>query len=255
MSSRAEQKQRLKEERLKAEQAERAAATRKRRLGILGGVAGIALIAVVAALVITGGNKDEVAPASNTADLFEGIPQKGLTIGNPDAPVEVEEFLDLQCPVCKAFSENGLDVLINDYVRTGKVKLTMRPIAILGQDSQRAAETVLSASRQDLAWNFAETFYANQGPENSGYVTDSFLDDVAKQTKGLDAQRTLSGRNANEVKSAYDATAQRMQELGVNSTPSFFATVGKGKPQPLNISANDPASVTAALDPITQGAN
>src|SRR5205823_2394697 len=156
------------------------------------------------------------------------------------------------CPVCKAFSENGLDVLVNDYVKTGKVKLVMRPINIIGDDSVVAAQTALSAGTQNKAWNYAETFYANQGVERSGYVTDSFLDKIAKKTAGLDAKKTLSGRNADAIAKQFDDTADRAQSLGINSTPSFVATVGNGKPQVLNVQVGDPASVNAALDPVVK---
>ncbi len=251
MSSRAEQKQRLKQERLEAEAAERARAARKRRLGVLGGLAVLAVAIVVVVLVVSGGGSkgDGVKETANVS-LFEGIPQSGVTLGQPDAPVTVEEYLDLQCPVCMRFSQSGLDVLVNDYVKTGKVKLVMRPINIIGDDSVTAALTVLSAAKQDKAWPFAETFYANQGVENSGYVTDAFLDKIAKATPGLDAKAALSGRNADAVVKQFDATAERSQVLGVNGTPTFVATKGGGKPKTLDIQASNPSSVNTALDPI-----
>ncbi len=248
MSSRSEQKQRAREERLAAEQAERAKALRTRRLAVLGGVVVLVLAAVVIALTVTGGSKDEPVKKAQSTSLFAGIPQSGLTLGNPKAPATVEEYLDLQCPICKQFSEQGLETLVNDYVRTGKVKLVMRPIAILGEDSVPAAQTAIAAGRQGKAWDFTETFYANQGVENSGYVTDAFLDDVAKQVSGLDAAKALSSRNSAQVKASFTAVAARQAKFGINSTPSFlFAR--RGKPATaLSIQVGDPNSVKSALD-------
>lgn len=247
MSSRVEQKERARAERLRAEQAEHARAARNRRLGILGAVAVVAVAAVVIALAVSGGGKDPVK-ASKSTSLFAGIPQQGLTLGNPQAPATVEEYLDLQCPVCKDFSESELPTIVNEYVRTGKVKLVMRPIAILGPDSEPAAKTAIAAGQQGKAWDFAETFYANQGVEGSGYVTDEFLTKVASQVGGLDAAKTLASRNSAQVKTAYDETAARMTKLGVNATPTLEFSRKGGKPQELPIQVGNPATVTSALN-------
>lgn len=247
MSSRVEQKERARAERLRAEQAEHAKVARNRRLGILGAVVVIAVAAVVIALAVSGGGKEPVK-ASSATSLFAGIPQQGLTLGDPQAPATVEEYLDLQCPVCKTFSESNLPTLVNDYVRTGKVKLVMRPITIIGPDSEPAAKTAIAAGQQGKAWDFTETFYANQGPEGSGYVTDEFLQKVASQVDGVDAAKALSSRNSAQVKAAYDQTAARASKLGVSGTPTLFFTGKGGKPQKLPIQVGDPASVTSALN-------
>ena len=111
-------------------------------------------------------------------------------LGDPDAPITVTEYVDLQCPVCASAAKETLPTLIDDYVRTGKVKLQARTLSFLGPDSVRAAQVAAGAERQGRLWAFLETFYAAQGPENSGYVTDDFLREVA-QAAGVDADKAL----------------------------------------------------------------
>ena len=107
-------------------------------------------------------------------------------LGIPDAPVTVTEYVDLQCPICAEASKQTLPTLIDDYVKTGKVKLQARTLSFLGPDSIRAAKVAAGAEQQGRLWAFLETFYASQGPENSGYVTDDFLREVAAAA-GVDA--------------------------------------------------------------------
>src|SRR5262245_58440226 len=90
-----------------------------RRLAILGGLIAIAVAVVIVAVLGSGGSKPAVKPAKTTTAkngttqsavdaLFAGIPQKGLELGNPEAPATIEEFVDPQCPFCAEFSRNVL---------------------------------------------------------------------------------------------------------------------------------------------------
>ena len=121
------------------------------------------------------------SPASPSATACSAI---------PNAKVTVTEFLDLQCPICAEASKQTLPTLINDYVRTGKVKLQARTLHFIGPDSTKAARAAAAAQEQGKLWPFVEAFYAAQGAENSGYVTDGFLREVA-DAAGLDADKLL----------------------------------------------------------------
>ena len=123
-------------ERQAAEAAEAARATRRRRLGLLGGAAALAAIVVAVAAIASssgGAAAPKVKPVESS--LLAGIPERNGVLGDPNAKVTVTEFLDLQCPICAEASKQTLPTLINDYVRTGKVKLQARTLHFIGPDS------------------------------------------------------------------------------------------------------------------------
>jgi protein-disulfide isomerase len=215
-------------ERQAREAAERARATRKRRLFQLGGALGLAAIVLIAAIAISssGGSKS----AAPSPDLLAGISEHNGVLGDPKAPVTVTEFVDLQCPICAKASQTVVPSVINDYVRPGDVKLQARTLSFIGPDSVRAARVAAGAEKQGRLWPFLETFYAKQGPENSGYVTDDFLRSVASAS-GVDASKALTFADGSTSQTPLARANAEAQKLGINGTPTFVVQRGNGKPQ------------------------
>ena len=192
--SKRELREQRRAERLAAERAEAVAAARRTRTWRLLAAAGAAAAVVVVAALVSSSSGDRPDPAPVQASaLFAGIPERDGVLGDPNAPLTLTEYVDLQCPVCASASRETLPALVRDYVRTGKVKLEARTLHFLGPDSERAARVAAGAERQGRLWPFLEAFYAAQGAENSGYVTDDFLRSVA-QAAGVDAGRGAAGR-------------------------------------------------------------
>ncbi len=246
MSHRLEKKQAARAARLAAE----AAAERRerlRRLTILAVVVALASAAVAIAIVASSSG-DDAGPATpaEASALFAGIPQDGVTLGDPDAPVALEEFADLQCPFCAQHAQEVLPTLIDEYVRSGQVRLVYRNLAFLGPDSETGATFVAAAAAQDKLWPVVERFYANQGAENSGYVTDAFLDDIAAGVPGLDRDRLEGDRDGAAVDRQLAEARDRASAMAVDSTPSFVVTDRAGREQKL--AATDLDSMRAALD-------
>jgi protein-disulfide isomerase len=230
-------------ERQAAEQAIAARATRRRRLYQLAATLGLAAVVVgVAIAVSSGGNGGTTRSPSQAAALFAGIPEHNGVLGDPNAPVTVTEFVDLQCPICAEASRTLLPSLVRDYVKTGKVKLQARTLQFIGADSVRAARVAAGAERQGRLWPFLEAFYAAQKTENSGYVTDGFLRSVASAA-GVNAGAALAyadGAAAQQPLATANAEASR---LGVTGTPTF--TVARGHGAPKVVSAQDLGSALA----------
>ena len=131
--------------------------------------------------------------------VFKGIPQQGNVLGKASAPVTMVEYVDLQCPVCRAFETEVMPTIIDRYVRTGKVKVEARTIAFIGPDSDRGRRAAIAASRQNRLFDFEQLLYANQGPENGGWLDDSMVTAAAKSIPGLDVQTLLDTRNSASV--------------------------------------------------------
>ena len=236
--------------RREAERAEAARETRRRRVWRLGGVVVLAAAAViVAAAVSSSSGSPEPAPdtGARAAALFSGIPERDGVLGDPDAPLTLTEFVDLQCPFCARVATTTLPTLVDDYVRTGKVKLEARTLHFLGPDSTVAAQVAAGAERQGKLWPFLEVFYANQGQENSGYATDEFLRRVATAA-GVDADEALAQAGGAFAQRRLDRAQDEARELGVDSTPTLVVSGNGREPHVLDADPLDPRSVSAALD-------
>ena len=206
--------------------------TRNRNLLIAaaGAVAVVAVLIVVSVVVSGGGDGGTTTTSGgSTEPLFAGIPQKGAELGSQTAPVTLIQFEDLQCPICRAYQEDGFSGVVDDYVRPGKVKLRFAGLAFLGQDSEKALRYALAAGDQGKLWPYVAALYANQGDENSGWVTDDLLERLAN-ANGLDWGRLQKDAASKAVASQMEATAAQAAQMGVPGTPTFFVQIGNRQP-------------------------
>jgi protein-disulfide isomerase len=229
-----------------------------RRLALLAGAAALAAAIVAVAIVIGQGGADDdesdspPAPPAQQAEeargLFEGIPQDGIALGEPDAPATLIEFADLQCPFCAEFAVQTAPEVIDRYVRDGRLRLELRLLTFLGPDSVRGAQVAHAAALQDRLWPFTELFFQNQGPENSGYATDAFLERLARRTPGLDTERLSADFGNAEVTALARAATRLGDRLGVEGTPTFYVVKDGGAPEPLDVDSLDPGRFIPLLD-------
>lgn len=207
-----------------------AARTRRQRLWILGGV--LALAVVVVAVIAVAGSGGDNKPARRAGEIipgqietnarFAGIPQRGITIGNPNAPVTIVEFADLQCPFCRNYSTTVMPAIVDRYVRPGKLKMEFRNVSFIGNDSLRGAQMAAAASLQNKLWEYVDLFYINQEEENSGYVTDEFLTRIGRAVRGLDVQQAMDDRSLPSVQRALTEAQTEWTVAGFSGTPSFL---------------------------------
>jgi protein-disulfide isomerase len=220
---------------------------RNRNLPIAAGAAAIVVVGLVAAsLLLRGG--DSGSQASTTTDgagqvstLLDGIPQDRALLGSPDATVTMIQFEDLQCPICGRYQQEVFPGVIDEYVKPGKVKLRFVGMAFLGPDSEKALLHVLAAGEQGKLWQFADALYANQGDENSGWVTDSLLEQIAGDL-GLDYAKLQSDADGPAVLQQANSMASEAQQRKIPGTPWFYIQVGDSEPyevQPKSLSIEE----------------
>jgi len=196
---------------------------RTRMLQLAAGAAFLALAAVLVLIVVAtsssgDGGDTKLEGAAEVNRQLAGIPQEGMVLGDPSAPVEVVEFADLQCPYCKAFTEEVLPPIIENQVKKGQVKLAFHNFTIIGEQSLPAGAAALAAGAQGRGWNFVELFYENQGAENGGYADDAFLEAVAKGAGVEDIGKW--NRDRERFTAEVEETTAEAQQLGFGGTPS-----------------------------------
>jgi protein-disulfide isomerase len=231
---------------------------------VLWGAAGLAAILLAAglALALTGGSSTNGIPknaqtvgslqnalpgAADVNSMFQGIPQTGFKLGSPLAPVQMVEYIDLQCPICQLFETTVMPDIITKYVKTGKVRVEVRPWAFIGPDSFRGQAAMLAAAKQNKAFNFAQVLYDNQGTENTGWLSNGMVYQAAASIPGLNVPQLLSERSSSTVKAEAANVAAEAQADKVTGTPTVLVGKNGTKPQyvPLKNGGDEPTLVSA----------
>jgi protein-disulfide isomerase len=229
-------REKRREERLDAESSAQSGERRTRLLQFAAGGVFLVIIIVVVIIVVAGGSNKSGGDASNFVEraevekLFAGIPQNGPTLGDPKAPVKLYEYGDLQCPICKEYSEEILPEIFENQVKKGEVNITFRNFIIIGPQSVPAGEAALAAGAQGKGWTFIETWYRNQGEENSGYATNSYIEAMAKYVGVPNlAKWKQEWKSKKYKKQVEETTKQASSTFGFTGTPSFAIEGPKSK--------------------------
>jgi protein-disulfide isomerase len=190
-----------------------------------------------------------MSPDDEIGAVLAGIPQRGDALGAATAPVTLQYFGDLQCPYCSQFTLGGLPAIIERWVRTEDLRIEYHALEAATRDPEVfTAQQVaaLAAGRQEKAWHFIETFAAEQGEENSGYVTESFLQSIAGQIAGLDLARWIGDREDLELAGEIAEDARAAANAGVTGTPSFL--IGRTSGAMTRLTPTDPNSFDLAVE-------
>lgn len=217
-----------------------------RALTIGGVVVAAVIVAIVLGVVLSrgGGSKVNIsqypkignahsavalqgAPQANA--LFQGIPQKGLVLGKPTAPVEMEIFIDVQCPVCQNYEINYLPTIVQKYIRTGQVQLHMLPWAFLGPQSFSGRLGLIAATLQNKGFEYAKVLYDNQQEENTGWLTDPEMLKIASSVNGLQIHQWSVTKNGSGVQSIAKDVNTLARKVGVAGTPTVLVGPYRGK--------------------------
>lgn len=152
-------------------------------------------------------------------------PQSGdYILGPTDAPLTIVEYASLSCPHCAKFHNEILPVLQKDFIDAGKVKLIFRDFPLNKPALQGSMIAHCVAAKQGSAgyykalkalfgaqekWAFDKAYPA----ELKNYATQLGL--PAKEVDSCLTNKSMEDRAAN-------SRLQANQQLGIDSTPSFF---------------------------------
>jgi protein-disulfide isomerase len=253
MASRKEQKEQARAARIAQEQQAAAKAQQTRRIQIFGGAIAIAVIVIVVAIVVSsggGGSKNVLQHGSKLSATYQAvnaelahIPENGTVLGNPSAKVTLTYWGDLQCPICQEFTlgtnGGGLPEFIQKQVRTGAAKVDYKSFCTATCSSSdptggtsvfnEQQSAAYAAGKQGLAWYYIEMFYREQGTEDSGYATSSFIRGIGQQIPGLNL-KTWEPQISNKTLVSQVNADQNLaiQKFNFDATPSFAITGPKG---------------------------
>ena len=144
------------------------------------------------------------------------------TMGDPNAPVQIIEYGDFQCPYCLKFWRDTEPQMIKEYVDTGKVYFEFRSVgAFIGPESAWAAEGAYCAGDQNKFWEYHDTLFSNWTGENVG---DFSKDNLVKYAEAihLDTNAFQKCLSDEKYKSKVEQDAAQARTDGVHATPTLF---------------------------------
>jgi protein-disulfide isomerase len=225
----------------------------------------LVMLAVVAVILTTASSNgtprvhhpsaQAITPARQVDALLAGIPQAGNALGSPTAPATLQFYGDLECPTSSAFTLFDLPSLISKWVRGGQLRIEYRSLQTATRQpavfmAQQAA--ALAAGAQDKGWYYIELFYHEQGHEGSGYVTDTYLDDLARQIPGLNLALWSKDRAEPPLAARVASDEQTAARLGLHSTPALLLErTGSGDARPVPpFQLGEPTALHAAIEDV-----
>lgn len=162
----------------------------------------------------------QTAPATAEVDTSRVME---MTLGNPDAKVEVVEYASFTCPHCATFHETVWPDLKKNYVDTGKIRFIYREVyfdrfglwaAMLARcgDGQRyfgISDILFDKQREWLASSDVANIVAALG--------------TIGKTAGMEQSQIDACLNDDSMAQSMIAVYQENAERdGINSTPSFM---------------------------------
>ena len=146
----------------------------------------------------------------------------GRILGAPGAKVWMLMISDFQCPYCKSWHDQSFAALRKEYVDNGKVRMAYMNFP-LDQHEQAvpSAEAAMCASVQRKFWEYQSALFG--AVERWGKPGDqSAVYDSLATAQGLDLARFRGCMRSHVMRAVVEGDRVRMQQAGVQSTPSFF---------------------------------
>lgn len=191
-------------------------ARQRQRLMIISGIIGAALI-IVAILILPG-----IRPVGDILlpNPIDHPLANGTAMGDPNAPVVIEEYSDFLCSFCRRFAFETEPDLIEEYISKGIVYFIYKNYP-LQPDSFPIAEAGLCAAEQDMFWEYHDILFANQDEHNVQAYSTRRLEAYA-ETIDLEMDQFRSCTGSNRYRADVEQSQLDGVNAGVESTPTFF---------------------------------
>ncbi|MBT4884893.1 MAG: DsbA family protein [Legionellales bacterium] len=157
------------------------------------------------------------AISKNAKEIFQGTNLP--TLGNPEGTTILVEFLDYQCGHCKTMSTT-----VKNLIGQNKnLKVIVKELPILGEESSYAAKVALAANEQG---KFAEVHTALLN--NTEKLTNQVVESIAK-SQGVDWSKIETALQSNLIEKELDQVFAIAQQLNIMGTPAFIISDASGQ--------------------------
>src|SRR5262249_7759984 len=166
-------------------------------------------------------------------------------------PATLVAYEDPQCPFCRQWNVDTLPTVLREFVRPGKIKLEYRGIVIIGPNSVKGLRAIYGASPQNKVWNMVDALYANQGAENSGWITEEVIRKSAREA-GADPAKILATMSSRAATTQLTHAAKQAATDQVQGTPTFVVERPPALSQHLALTSLEPSDFVASLSAALQ---
>lgn len=193
---------------------------------IFGVIGVIAALSIAWALTRDGGTATDLIEFSEDErpDAETLIAEaQGITKGDPNAPVQIIEFGDYQCPGCQAFAAGVVPRLQAAYIDSGYARLTFYdfPLTSIHPHAVLAARAARCAGDQGRYWDYHDVLFGRQGEWSASRRAADRFEEYAGMV-GLDAGAFSSCLRSDRFAQEVSASARLGRELRVGTTPTVF---------------------------------
>jgi len=143
-------------------------------------------------------------------------------MGDSSAKTWVIVASDFQCPYCRQWHSESYQLLVDQYVRTGKVKVAYINFPLgQHQNAVPAAQAAMCASVQNKFWQYHDALFDSQEKWESMPQPRPLLDSLARAV-GVDVATWGKCVDSDKTLPLIFADRDRAAAGGVQSTPSFL---------------------------------
>ena len=143
-------------------------------------------------------------------------------MGDPNAPVVIEEYADFQCSHCANFFNEKEKLIIENYIATGQVYYIFNSYgSYFGVESGRSAEAAYCAGDQGKFWEMHDIIFSNFSAGNSGGYSNRRLEVMAENI-GLDLDAYNDCMSSGQYEDLVSQDYIDAQNAGIEGTPSFL---------------------------------
>jgi protein-disulfide isomerase len=188
-----------------------------------------AIGALVAVIVLRDSDSDElVSKLTEAHDNFPADMVDGAFVGDPNAPLTLTSYEDFQCPFCLLYTANQEPGIIEEFVKSGQVRLEFKHLPILGTESLRAARAGVCAAEQNVFWDFQNAIFTKQAEEDQvgneqidvGRLSDDALRDFAVDAGADGAEYDACFADQASLDKV-QADQTEASSFGISGTPGF----------------------------------
>lgn len=185
-------------------------------------IGGLAVVGALALYFLSRQGHSPTIPVAVAVTAGDTAGFRGYLLGSADAPVEIMEFADYQCPACEKFEMVEFPYVVERLINTGRVRYVYRdfPLDQPHKWARLAAHAAACANDQGKFWEVHGGIYATQAEWSFSSRAGSQFRDIARK-QGLDLGSYDECMSSLRYAGRLQASLEEGLRLGVNSTPSF----------------------------------